>query len=302
MKPTILLPFLISLLLLTSCSNPQETEASSQPAIPEEIKLNNEGVFIHHQLYGEGDTTLVFVHGWCIDQSYWDQQIAALKDQYQILAIDLVGFGMSGKNREKWSMEAYGRDVRAAIDQLKLENVILIGHSMGGDVVLEAALDNDKVIALIGIDNFKDVSLGTDEKAQEEIQNFMTMLKGNFSAVAPAYADQFLFHPDMDSSLREQLKTDFATSDSVSAIASLEALFAYAEKEPKQLAKLKQKLYLINSTDIPANWEGLIKTGVTYEVFDIEGTGHYPMVEKPPVFNMLLEKALKKISLHQAEK
>ena len=67
------------------------------------------------------------------------------------------------------------------------------------------------------------------------------------------------------------------------------------------MAKLKQKLYIINSTDIPANWEGLIKSGVAYEGFDIEGTGHYPMVEKHPVFNMLLEKALKKISLYQPE-
>ena len=301
MKPTILFPLLISLLFLSSCSNPKATEASSEPAIPEEVKLSNEGVFIHHQLLGEGDTTLLFVHGWCIDQSYWKHQIEALKEQYQIVTLDLVGFGESGKNRETFSMEAYGRDIRAAIDQLKLDNVILIGHSMGGDVVLEAALDNEKVLALIGIDNFKDVSMGTDEKAQEEIANFMTMLKGNFSAVAPAYADQFLFHPDMDSSLREQLKTDFATSDSVSAIASLEALFAYAEKEPKQLEKLKQKLYLINSTDIPANWEGLIKTGAAHEVFDIDGTGHYPMVEKPQLFNLLLKKALLKISQNQPE-
>ena len=300
MKANLFSLLFFSLIISYSCTSETE-EGQKQALLPEKVELNNEGVFIHHQLLGEGDTTLLFVHGWCIDQSYWDQQIAALKDQYQILAIDLVGFGKSGKNREKWSMEAYGRDIRAAIDQLKLDNVILIGHSMGGDVVLEAALDNEKVLALIGIDNFKDVSLGTDEKAQEEIANFMTMLKGNFSAVAPAYADQFLFHPDMDSSLREQLKTDFATSDSVSAIASLEALFAYAEKEPKQLEKLKQKLYLINSTDIPANWEGLIKTGAAHEVFDIDGTGHYPMVEKPQLFNLLLKKALLKISQNQPE-
>ncbi|MEO1216963.1 MAG: alpha/beta hydrolase [Bacteroidota bacterium] len=296
MKPTILISLLITLLFFTSCTNQKTDESTSQDSIPEKVELSNEGVFIHHQLYGEGDTTLLLVHGWCIDQSYWEQQIEALKNQYQILAIDLVGFGKSGKNREEYSIEAYGRDVRAAIDQLELDNVILIGHSMGGDVILEAALDNDKVIALIGIDNFKDVSLGTDEKAQEEILNFMTMLKGNFSAVAPAYADQFLFHPDMDTTLREQLKSDFATSDSVSAIASLEALFAYGEKEPKQLTQLNKKLYLINSTAIPANWEGLIKSGVEYEVLDIDGTGHYPMVERPEAFNMLLSQVLNKIS------
>lgn len=301
MKPAILFPILISLLMLTSCGNQKTQEVASTPDIQEKVELRNEGVFIHHQLFGKGDTTLLFVHGWCIDQTYWNQQIEALKDQYQILAIDLVGFGKSGKNREQWSMEAYGRDIRAAIDQLKLENVILIGHSMGGDVILEAAIENDKVIALIGIDNFKDVGQGLDEKAQEEIGNFMTMLKGNFSVVAPAYAEQFLFHPNMDTTLREQLKSDFASSDSVSAIGSLEALFAYAEKEAKQLTRLKQKLYLINSTAIPANWEGLIKSGASYEVFDIDGTGHYPMLEKPQVFNKLLEQALQKISTKHSE-
>jgi len=78
--------------------------------------------------------------------------------------LDLPGFGQSGKTRANWTIEEFGKDVNTLIDQLELKNVILVGHSMGGDVVLEAALNNPDIVALIGVDTFNDAGMEVTEE------------------------------------------------------------------------------------------------------------------------------------------
>lgn len=286
--------FCIAAALVMSCGEVRQNKEQTKPETTT-ASVSNNGMFIDHKSYGEGDTTLLFVHGWCINQTYWSEQVEALSSENMIVTIDLPGFGASGTNRENHSIKTYGADVNTVIDQLKLTNVILIGHSMGGDVILEAALQNTEVLALIGIDNFKDVGVEYNDEMKAEIDGFIDMLKGNFSEIAPAYAEGALFHPSTDSLVKSRVMNDFRNIDSTSAISSLESLFEYAEIEARQLSQLKQKIYLINSDATLTNTAGLDATGVAYEVVEIKATGHYPMIEKPEEFNRLLKQTIQKI-------
>src|SRR5918994_764401 len=83
---------------------------------------------------------LVFVHGWSCDRSYWSRQLPHFAGRHNVVAIDLAGHGESGVGRQAWTMPAFGDDVVAAVEQLGLESTVLIGHSMGGDVIVDAAL------------------------------------------------------------------------------------------------------------------------------------------------------------------
>lgn len=287
--------FFLCSILLSSCGDGNRNVEEDKPETIAQVSVNNNGVFIDHKIYGKGDYTLLFVHGWCINQTYWSHQIESLKSNYRIVTIDLPGFGVSGKNRASWSIEEYGEDINSVIDQLKLTNVILIGHSMGGDIILESALNNKEVVALIGIDNFKEVGVEFNEEMKTEIAGFVEMLKNNFSEIAPAYAEGYLFHKSTDSLIKARVIKDFKNSDSTIAISSLEALFNYAMIESEQLSKLKKKLYLINSDASPTYINGLDSTSIAYEVVDINATGHYPMVEKPEEFNRLLKQTINKI-------
>ncbi|MEO0469089.1 MAG: alpha/beta hydrolase [Bacteroidota bacterium] len=294
---SLILSLVISIMLF-GCSTKYEGGKTYQVSSTKPLVFSADSLQIHYRDYDdvkEAPATLLFVHGWCIDQSYWASQVEFLKADYRIVSLDLPGFGESGKSRKKWSMEAYGDDVRAVINQLQLENVILIGHSMGGDVVLEAALDNEKVIGVIGVDNFKDVAMPMTEEIQAEIDGFLTMIRANFSQTAPAYAEAALFHPDTDSSVIQRVKNDFQNSDSLAAIGSITALLDYAAKEPQQLSALSQKLYLIHSDATPAYLEGLDGTGVVHEITEIQGTGHYPMIEKPELFTQILQQLIEKL-------
>src|SRR5688500_10631395 len=106
---------------------------------PTEIARVNssDGTPIAYQITGAGAPALVFVHGWSCDRGYWAGQIEPLSRQFTVVAIDLAGHGESGLGRKNFSMESFGDDVAAVVNRLGLQRVVLIGHSMGGDVVPE---------------------------------------------------------------------------------------------------------------------------------------------------------------------
>ncbi|MEM8900625.1 MAG: alpha/beta hydrolase [Bacteroidota bacterium] len=244
---------------------------------------------------GEGDTTLFFVHGWGIDADYWAEQQTFFCPDYRVVSMDMMGFGKSGKEREAYSIEAYAADVNTLIEKLELSKVVLIGHSMGGDVVLEAALNQPKVIAVVGVDNFKEVGQVADEQMQAEIDGFMGMLTENYQEVVSQYAQAYLFDASTDSTIVNRVTTSLLESDEAVAISSIGHYFEYSQNEAVKLRELDRKLFLINSENYPTDTLGLKNSGVEFEVISIGLTGHYPMNEKPDEFNGLLGKVLGKL-------
>src|ERR1700694_1615371 len=97
-----------------------------------------DGVPIAYEVRGQGPTTLVFVHGWSCDRNYWRHQMDAFQGQYRVIALDLAGHGASGKGRTAWNIPNFANDVAAVVRAVDAKNVVLIGHSLGGPVVVEA--------------------------------------------------------------------------------------------------------------------------------------------------------------------
>ena len=95
----------------------------------------------------------MFVHGVCCDGRFWDGQVNHFAPHYTVVRLDLAGHGTSGRDRPQWTMSAFGQDVVAVVEQLRLAQVVLIGHSMGGAVIVEAARRlPTAVIGLVGVD------------------------------------------------------------------------------------------------------------------------------------------------------
>jgi pimeloyl-ACP methyl ester carboxylesterase len=268
--------------LITSCDNSPKNVR---------VKIYDQGVNIAYTDTGKGDTTLLFVHGWCINKSYWADQAAYFSKKYRVVAIDLPGFGESGKNRNDWGTRAYSRDVDSVIAQLQLKNVILIGHSMAGDIVLQAAVDNPKkVIGLVGVDNFKNVGHPVSTQSKKEFAAAIEMLKHNFKAVALDYFKQDLFSKTTDTAIKKRVLNDVVHADSTIAAASMEQGNDFNETEKLQQVKLK--LHLINSDAHPTDTNYMAAQKISFKVLYIHGTGHFPMVEQPRSFNAALEKII----------
>src|SRR6201988_852119 len=82
---------------------------------------------------------LVFLHGWCGDREYWKHQVGAFAADYRIVALDQAGHGESGQERNVWKAASLAGAVEAVVKELGLKRVILVGHSMGGQIALLAA-------------------------------------------------------------------------------------------------------------------------------------------------------------------
>jgi pimeloyl-ACP methyl ester carboxylesterase len=119
---------------------------------------------MHFSHEGSGAPPLVFVHGFCCEHGDWRPQTEALKKTFEIVACDLRGHGATPGRPEECSIENFGGDVAALLALLDLRKCILVGHSMGCRVVLEAArLASDRVAGLVLIDGSKLGGASADE-------------------------------------------------------------------------------------------------------------------------------------------
>jgi pimeloyl-ACP methyl ester carboxylesterase len=220
MKNHRLLPIIALCTLLFACGNPQRKTNDNNADVRAHIQ--NNGVHIAYNDTGKGDTTLLFVHGWCINKGYWADQAAYFSKRYRVIAIDLPGYGQSGKNRKAWDVNTFATDVNAVIDQLKLKNVILVGHSMSGTIVLQAAINQPgKVIGLVGVDNFKGQGTPPQTAAQKkEIADAIAAMRQDFKKVASQWFNEGLFYKTTSKAIRERILNDVAHADTAAAIGS----------------------------------------------------------------------------------
>ena len=281
---------LITAITVHSCSEPSANKKDTSQV------SNN--IAIEYDQCGNGDTTLLFVHGWCINKDYWDIQAGYFCDRYKVVALDLPGFGKSGKNRTNWAFEQYADDVNEFIRTKELKNVILVGHSMSGDILLLTDTKYpESVIGIVGVDNLQTPGTKNTEEQTKEIEGFFAMLDSSFSGTVEAYTKQYLFPPSADTSVVNRVIKDFKANDSVIAKKVLRSLFDVSQRERDMMQQLSHKLYLINSDFVPTQIDSLKKyCKASAEVVYINGTGHYPMIEKPAAFNAALEKVIQMIA------
>lgn len=276
------LPIAICIIIFSCSTSKNKTEL-----LPE---LYNKGARIDYQVAGDGDTTILFVHGWCINKSYWDAQVAYFKPNYTVVTLDLPGHGNSGQNRKEWSIEDFGSDVVMLIDALNLNKIVLIGHSMGGDIILEAASRRPwKIIGFVGVDNFKEVGIEYTPEQLEEMKQFLSMIKMDYKNTISQFAQGMLFAESTDARIEKRVMDDILNTSPEVSVGILESLFDSNEMEGDLFQELDVKVHLINSDAIPTNEKQLEKyCKKSYDVRSIGLTGHYPMVEEPEKFNEIL--------------
>jgi pimeloyl-ACP methyl ester carboxylesterase len=284
----------ILLIVIAALSGSVSKAQTQNSMTAKQITIRDKQVVINYFQQGKGDTTLLFLHGWCIDGTYWKNQVDYFSKNYTVYAIDLPGFGNSKAERTNWTIEEYTNDVTVFIDTMNLKSVVIIGHSMAGEIMLQTALSNNpKIVGIVGVDNFKFIDVSFTPEQMKQMTDFFPMLQNDFKHSAPVYADMMLFHPTTSKEVKDRVKTDFANCDSVIGYGTFMNQMQYAYTDAQRLERLNYKLYLLNSDGFPTNENGLnnhCKSG--FQVQTIAATGHYPMIEKPTEFNLILEKVL----------
>ena len=202
------------------------TTIYAQSLKAENIEINGENLSYFDSK--KGDTTLLFIHGAFINKEYWSEQITHFSPKYRVIAIDLAGHGNSSHNRTEWTIQNYGKDISKFMDKLSLKNVILIGHSIGADIILETVTDNPKpIIGLVGIDYFKNVGVELPEKT---IDQLVTSLKTDFVNTCEQYAKQALLTKETNSELKAKIISAFREMNPEVGIPLNENAFKYTQR------------------------------------------------------------------------
>ena len=249
---------------------------------------------IAYIMQGHGDTTLLFIHGWCINKEYWTNQVEFFKHRYKVVAIDLPGFGASSKSRSSWDFNQYANDVNEVIRQLHLKHVILIGHSMSGDIILKT--DNlfpDSNVGLIGIDNLHSPGGPKDSAYNAGTASFYDQMEKGYDTTVTKFAKAYLFQPSTSEAVVNRVMKDVLAVNPKLSVEVLRSLETIAQTEKTMAQHLTHTLCLVNSDVQPVQLDSLNKyyaKGV--KIYPVHATGHYPMIEKPDEFNFALQKAI----------
>jgi 2-polyprenyl-6-methoxyphenol hydroxylase-like FAD-dependent oxidoreductase/pimeloyl-ACP methyl ester carboxylesterase len=244
---------------------------------------------------GEGDTALVFLHGWCGDREYWKHQIGPFAADYRVVALDQAGHGESGKDRKAWTVASLAGDIEAVVKTLGLKRVILVGHSIGGPIALLAAKRMPgTVVAVIGIDTLHNA----ESQIPEEVRTkFLAGFEKDFRATMRVVVTGMV-HETTGPELTEWLVRRAELQDPRMGLPLMRDLF-----DVDTVAAFKQASVPVRCINSAGGYQFFTPTAVEtnrkyadFGAVTIEGVGHYPMLEKPDEFNRRLRDVLKEFA------
>jgi pimeloyl-ACP methyl ester carboxylesterase len=140
-----------------------------------------EDLNIHYEKEGHGEP-LVLLHGMSNNSQSWKEQIQELKEHYTVIAWDAPGYGKSSDPAKEFKyFKEFARILNGMLDQLKLEKINLLGHSMGAAIAIEfCSLYPNKVNKLILADSTRGAAALTPEGNETKLKNRLFSIE-NFS-------------------------------------------------------------------------------------------------------------------------
>jgi pimeloyl-ACP methyl ester carboxylesterase len=249
-------------------------------------------------------TALVFIHGWLLSRHYWQPLIEQLSPEYQCLSYDLRGFGESQPRLEAPTVRAvagygltdYANDLTLLLEQLQLENVWLVGHSVGGSIALCAAEQlPQRVKGVICLNSGGGVYLKAEFERFRAAGQQLVKLRPRWLGQVP-WLDLLFTRASVVQTIARrwgrQRLLDFVAAQPEAALGLLLDSTTEAEvhRLPQVVARLKQPVYFIAGAQDPimesqyvrhlASFHPLFE-GCGANVAEIANCGHMAMLEQP---------------------
>ncbi len=236
---------------------------------------------------------MVLIHGWSCDGNYWKEQIATLKAKYTTVTVDLAGHGASGANRTDWSMGNFGEDVAAVVRQIRNHKVVLVGHSMGAPVALEAARRiGDRVVGIIAVDSLK--TIGQPVMPGAQIEKMLKPFRDDFIGQTRQFVTSGFFTADADPKFIQKVAYDMSLESPDVAIPAMQALLEL--DIGALLPEIHAPIVAINSDLSPTDEARIKKTLPGFKAIVVPKTGHFLMMEAADRFNPILVQEIDRLA------
>lgn len=167
--------------------------------------LQVNGINLYYELAGQGEQVLVLIHGNVGSRRWWDLIWPELIANYKVLNVDLRGCGNSGQAEEANTIGQYSADVHAISQELGLGQAIVIGHSMGGSIAMDLAVNRPEFVkGMVLVNPAPAEGFVTPEERQPLLEQMIrdrNLMRMALSAVVPTAANGELFEALVDDAM-----------------------------------------------------------------------------------------------------
>jgi pimeloyl-ACP methyl ester carboxylesterase len=262
---------------------------AAPPAARQGTARAPDGVPIAYDVRGQGKVAVVLVHCWACDRSFWKEQVEPLSRRFRVVTLDLGGHGASGADRARFTVAGLGGDVQAVVEALKLEEVVLVGHSLGGPVALDAARRMPgRVLGIVAVDSLHDVEKPVPRETAEKLA---ALYEEDFPGTMSSMVHR-MFPPSADPAVVEYVVSRSAASRPAPAIAILRDYPGLDLAAWMEAARVPVRAIQSGPPISPVTKIGVNRRHGNYDASFLDGVGHYPMLERPAEFNRRLEAAV----------
>ena len=246
---------------------------------------------LHYLDWGNsGATPMLLVHGLCCEAHYWDFFARSIRQDYHVIAIDLRGHGDSSW-AGNYSPEQYVADLTKFVDKLDLNDIVLIGHSLGAiNVVMYTATNPNKVARLVIVDNGPEIAIASLEQVKIKFTNLLTVFASEEEALrqmeqeSPYYSEDYKHHLvqyTMKRSESGSLMFKYDPSLRNGELVTLEWLWSYMER-------IACPVLVVHGAEsellLPSAARKMAETLPLASLADIERAGHFVMGDNPEAF------------------
>lgn len=226
---------------------------------------------VHYEVLGRGPGIL-FIHSWIGSWRYWIPVMQALSTRYRSYAIDLWGFGDSGKKPANYAIDSQVELINRFMNHLGVAKLALIGHGLGGMVALRFAAQHPEMIArLMTINTPLNGATIKPRFATSSVAALLDWLVGKVPGSEELFAETNKLDPVV-------IQTSLDFLNQVDLTRELNQTTA-----PTLLVHGERDEAIEPATDQGVNG---YKSNVHKIIF--EGGRHFPMLDNPAKFNRLL--------------
>lgn len=248
---------------------------------------------LYYEDHGDGDPIL-FLHGAVAGVRYFEPQLTGLSDGFRTVALDFRGHGRSEKTELGHTLPQHARDVRRFLERLDLDDVVVVGWSMGAIVSWEYVrqFGTDRLRALV------DVDMEPSPFRREDYEFGTYDLEGLRESLVRTQTDPWtLLEESIEGLLKDEPSRELATM-----------MFDEGSRTPPPiqgamlLELLRDYRDVLPDVDVPAlvcagadeKWRSVASVEYAAELlpdaqFELfEDSGHCPTVEEPERFNRVI--------------
>jgi pimeloyl-ACP methyl ester carboxylesterase len=260
------------------------------------LRLAVNGAVLACRRAGSGAPPIVFVHGFGCAAEDWRHQAGRFADRHDVVACDLRGHGASPGDPGTCNVATYGADVAALLAALDLTGAVLVGHSMGCRVVLQACAEAPERVAGVVLVDGSSVGMA----GARALEGARAALAADYPGFARRLFTQMFFAPDTGAD--RMIARGTALPEAIGAPLWLSMVAWDVERMAGALAGVRVPLLAIQSTTMSPErgraplapgasspWLELVRRQAPQSAVEIvPGAGHFVMLEAPERVNAAL--------------